>query len=106
MRMNSDNVKCQRIKFLAFFFRLSTTRPSRNQKGLGGTGNGKVPRNGKVPGKKKLGGAKEPETAKKIGFTPAKDFNTALSMARERAGKDAAIANMVIPPIFCADIKR
>jgi len=98
--MNSDNVKCQRIKFLAFFFRLSTTRPSRNQKGLGGTGNGKV------PGKKKLGGAKEPETAKKIGFTPAKDFNTALSMARERAGNDAAIANMVIPPIFCADIKR
>jgi hypothetical protein len=50
--------------------------------------------------------AKEPETAKKIGFTPAKDFTTALSMARERAGKDAAIANMVIPPIFCADIKN
>jgi hypothetical protein len=50
-----------------------------------------------------LAGAREPETARKIGFTPAKDFNTALGMAKEGAGNDKAMAYMVIPPMFCAD---
>ncbi len=51
-----------------------------------------------------LAGAKEPETAKKIGFIPAADFNTAISMAREMAGNGATMAYQVVPPMFCVDV--
>jgi hypothetical protein len=52
-----------------------------------------------------LAGAKEPDTARKIGFTPAKDFNTAVAKAVERAGRGASIAYQVIPPIFSVTIQ-
>jgi hypothetical protein len=52
-----------------------------------------------------LAGAKEPETAKKIGFTPAPDFSSAIAMARDMAGGDASMAYQVIPPLFCVDVE-
>ncbi len=52
-----------------------------------------------------LAGAKEPETARKIGFTPAADLPTALAMARNMAGDHAHISYQVIPPLFCVDVK-
>ena len=51
-----------------------------------------------------LAGATDPETAKKIGFTPAADFAGALSMARERAGRNASMTYQFIPPLFCVDV--
>jgi hypothetical protein len=51
-----------------------------------------------------LAGAKEPETARKIGFTPAPDFASAIAMAREMAGNGASMAYQVIPPLFCVDV--
>ncbi len=51
-----------------------------------------------------LAGAREPDTARKIGFTAAKDFDTAVAIARERAGNDAAIAYQFLPPAFCVDV--
>jgi hypothetical protein len=58
----------------------------------------------KHPGEVILAGSKEPGTARKIGFTPAKDFDTALAMAKERVGNGASIAYPFIPPTFCADV--
>jgi nickel-dependent lactate racemase len=52
-----------------------------------------------------LAGAKEPETARKIGFMPAPDFSTALSMAKEMAGVHSKMAYQFIPPLFCVDMK-
>jgi hypothetical protein len=52
-----------------------------------------------------LAGAKEPETARKIGFTPAPDFSYAIAMAREMTGNDASMAYQVIPPLFCVDVE-
>lgn len=52
-----------------------------------------------------LAGAKDYRTAKKIGFTPAPDFPTALSMAREITGNSPSMVYQVIPPLFCIDIK-
>jgi hypothetical protein len=51
-----------------------------------------------------LAGAKEPETARKIGFIPAPDLNTAISMAREMTGAASQLACQVIPPQFCVDV--
>jgi hypothetical protein len=58
----------------------------------------------KHPGAVILAGAKEPDTARKLGFTAARDLNTAAAMAREWAGSNAAIAYQVMPPVFCVDI--
>jgi len=52
-----------------------------------------------------LAGAKEPETARKIGFIPSPSFATALSLARDMAGKDARMAYLAIPPLFAIDIE-
>lgn len=52
-----------------------------------------------------LAGAREPRTARKIGFTPAPDFATALSMAREKAGRRSSIGYQFIPPLFCMDVR-
>jgi hypothetical protein len=51
-----------------------------------------------------LAGAKEPETARKIGFTPASDLSSAIAMAREMAGGDGSMAYQAIPPLFCVDV--
>lgn len=51
-----------------------------------------------------LAGAKEPETARKIGFIPAPDLDTAISMAREMTGEASQLAYQVIPPLFCVDL--
>lgn len=47
-----------------------------------------------------LAGAREPETARKIGFIPADSLESAIDMARDMAGKTAAIGYQVIPPLF------
>jgi hypothetical protein len=52
-----------------------------------------------------LAGAQEPETARKIGFSPAADLSTALAMARDMTGAHATITYQVIPPLFCVDVK-
>lgn len=52
-----------------------------------------------------LAGAREPKTAGRIGFTPAPDFATALSMAREKAGSGSSIGYQFIPPLFCLDVR-
>ena len=51
-----------------------------------------------------LAGAKNAETAKKIGFIPAKDFGSAINSAREMAGNSATMAYQFIPPVFCVDM--
>jgi hypothetical protein len=48
-----------------------------------------------------LAGATEPHTARKIGFIPATDFDTALAMARERVGEGASAAYPFPTPLFC-----
>lgn len=53
-----------------------------------------------------LAGAREPETAKKIGFTPAKDLETAIAMAREMTGPHASIGYPVMPPLFGVEVGR
>ena len=58
----------------------------------------------KHPAEVILAGAKEPNTARKIGFTPIKDFNDAVAAAKERAGGDVTLAYQVIPPMFCVDV--
>jgi hypothetical protein len=60
----------------------------------------------KHPAEVILAGARQPDTARKIGFTPAKDFTAAVAMARERSGlgRDAAIACPVIPPMFSVNV--
>ena len=50
-----------------------------------------------------LAGAKDPACVRKIGFTPAKDFGTALNMAREMAGPGATMGYPFIPPLFAVD---
>jgi hypothetical protein len=51
-----------------------------------------------------LAGARQPDTARKIGFIPEPDFDRAISMAKEMAGRDATITYPVIPPLFCVDV--
>lgn len=51
-----------------------------------------------------LAGSREPDTARRLGFTPAGDLKRAIAMAREIAGKDATIVYQVIPPLFCVDV--
>jgi hypothetical protein len=51
-----------------------------------------------------LAGAKNPETARKIGFTPQKDFASAINSARDMAGNSATMAYQFIPPVFCVDM--
>ena len=51
-----------------------------------------------------LAGAREPDTARKLGFVPARDLGTALAVARERMGRDARIACPVIPPLFAVEV--
>lgn len=60
----------------------------------------------KHPGQVILAGARQPETARKIGFIPARDFPTALGMAREKSGKNASIAYQVIPPLFSVEMEE
>ncbi len=52
-----------------------------------------------------LAGAREPETARKIGFIPSPSFATAISLAKDLAGKDARMAYLAIPPLFAIDIE-
>ena len=51
-----------------------------------------------------LAGARQPEVARKIGFIPAGNLNSAIAMAREMAGKDATIGYQVIPPVFGVEV--
>lgn len=53
-----------------------------------------------------LAGAREPETARKIGFIPAKDLNAAICMAREMTGPGASIGYPVMPPLFGAEVGK
>lgn len=52
-----------------------------------------------------LAGARQPETARKIGFVPAPDMETAICMAREMKGPDATIGYPVMPPLFGAAVE-
>lgn len=47
-----------------------------------------------------LAGAREPDTARKIGFTPAPDLDAAVGMAKDLTGRDASIGYQMIPPLF------
>lgn len=47
-----------------------------------------------------LAGARQPETARKIGFVPAKDLAAAIAMAREMTTPRATIGYPVMPPLF------
>jgi hypothetical protein len=58
----------------------------------------------KHPGAVILAGVKEPDTARKLGFTAVRNFDTAVAIARERAGSGASIAYQLIPPVFCVDV--
>lgn len=51
-----------------------------------------------------LAGARDTETARKIGFTPAKNFSSAVALARDMAGSSATMAYQFIPPIFCVEM--
>jgi len=52
-----------------------------------------------------LAGAKNPAAADKIGFRPARDLPSALSMAKEAAGRHAQVTYQFIPPLFCIDLQ-
>jgi hypothetical protein len=47
-----------------------------------------------------LAGAREPDTARKIGFTPARNLSAAIDMAKDLVGRDASIGYQMIPPLF------
>jgi len=51
-----------------------------------------------------LAGAKQPETAKKIGFLPAKNLDAAIAMAREMTNPNATIGYPVMPPLFGVEV--
>jgi hypothetical protein len=53
-----------------------------------------------------LAGARNPAAAKKIGFIPSADFQTALAMAREMAGNAPTMAYQFVPPLFCMDMSE
>jgi lactate racemase len=51
-----------------------------------------------------LAGAKEPETARKIGFIPARDLDAAIAMALEMTGPHSSIGYPVMPPLFGVEV--
>ena len=51
-----------------------------------------------------LAGAKQPDVARKISFTPARNLDVAVDMAKEMTAKDAVIGYQIIPPLFSVDV--
>jgi len=51
-----------------------------------------------------LAGARQADVARKISFTPARNLDAAIDMAKEMTGKDAAIGYQVMPPLFSVEI--
>ena len=50
-------------------------------------------------------GAEEPETARRLGFIPAKDLTTAIEMAKDLLGDtDPSIINLHMPPMIMTEV--